>query len=93
MIGGERNDGRFEVIQACPQFPGEPFGGENADERCYAHLERFHGIDRYIASVRLHRIKQRAGVGPAENVVFGRTGDIDSEATGEHLGMLSDPAA
>lgn len=76
-----------------PAIRGNPFRGENADERCFAHLERFHGINRYTASVRLHRIKQRAGVGPAENVVFGRTGDVYLEATGEHLGMLSDPAA
>jgi hypothetical protein len=76
-----------------PVIPGNPFRGENADERCFAHLEHFHRIDRYTASLRLHRIKQRAGVGPAENVAFGRTGDVYLETTEEHLGMLSDSAA
>lgn len=72
---------------------GDPLRGANADERCFEHLDRFHGIDPHTASRRLHRIKERAGVGPAENVVFGRTGDVYLESTGEHLGMLSDPAA
>ena len=77
-----------------PPIPGiKHFRGKDADERCFAHLENHHGIDRYTASVRLHSIKQRAGVGPAEDVVFGYTGDVYREATGEHLGMLSDPAA
>jgi hypothetical protein len=69
------------------------FQGDDANERCFAHLERWHGIDRYTASDRLHCIKQRAGVGPAENVVFGHTGDVFLEANREHLGMLSDRAA
>lgn len=73
--------------------PIQLFQGEDADERCFAHLARWHGIDRYTASDRLHRIKQRGGVGPAENVVFGHTGDVFLEATGEYLGMLSEPAA
>jgi hypothetical protein len=77
-----------------PAIPGNKhFRGANADERCFAHLADFHGIDVYTASVRLHRIKQRAGVGAAENVVFGYTGDVYREATGEHIGMLSDRAS
>jgi hypothetical protein len=85
------------LIASHPRLPAIPgnkhFRGEDADERCFAHLERFHGIERYTASARLHRIKQRAGVGPAENVVFGHTGDVYREASGEHLGMLSDRSA
>ena len=80
-------------LPGLPTVPGNPFRGENADERCFAHLERFHRISRYTASIRLHHIKLLAGVGPAEAVVFGRTGDVYLEVTCEHLGMLSDPAA
>lgn len=76
-----------------PAIPGDPFRGADADERCFEHLACHHGIDRHTASERLHRIKERAGAGPADNVVFGRTGDVYIETTEEHIGMLSDAAA
>ena len=53
----------------------------------------YHGVTRVVASNRLHRIKASEGLGPADNVVFGRTGDVYDELTGEFIGSLTDPMA
>jgi hypothetical protein len=64
-----------------------------AFQLAYAHLEKYHGVTRGVARERLHRIKARGGLGPTDNVVFGRTGDVYDEATEERLGSLTDPMA
>jgi hypothetical protein len=75
-----------------PPIPGtKHFRGPDADERCFAHLARYHGIARHVASARLHRIKKDVGLGPADDVVFGATGDVYIAATCERIGMLSEP--
>jgi hypothetical protein len=73
------------------RIPGNPFAGPNAPAPAYKHLERFHGIDPTVASNRLHKIKAQAGLGAADEVVIGRTGDVYNAATGERLGSLTDP--
>jgi hypothetical protein len=71
-------------------IPGNPFTGSDAPANAYGHLERFHGVKPGDASYRLHRIKGAAGLGPNEDVVIGRTGDVYNSSTGEHLGSLTD---
>lgn len=75
------------------EIPGDPYRGADAPRRAYAHLERFHGIERLMATRRLHRMKQSSGLGATANVVIGRTGDVYDEVTGERLGSLTDPGA
>jgi|SRR6188472_949360 hypothetical protein len=81
------------LVRAVPQIPGNPYRGADAPTRAYVHLQLFHGIERLTATQRLHRIKQRSGLGATDNVVIGRTGDVYHEMSGEHLGSLTDPAA
>lgn len=71
-------------------IPGNPFRGPNAPQQAYKHLKKYHGIDPTVASNRLHKIKQRAGLGAADEVVIGRTGDVYNARTGERLGSLTD---
>jgi hypothetical protein len=73
-------------------IPGNPFRGPTASQQAFQHLRRFHGLDPAVASNRLHRIKQRAGLTAADEVVIGRTGDVYNAVTGEHLGSLTDRA-
>jgi hypothetical protein len=73
-------------------IPGNPFRGPTAPQQAFQHLQRFHGIDPAVASNRLHRIKQAAGLGAADDVVIGRTGDVYNAVTGEYLGSLTDRA-
>ena len=76
-----------------PTIPGNPYRGPSAPDRAFVHLSIHCRIAIGISSDRLHRIKFRAALGATDAVVIGRTGDVYSEATGEHLGTLTDPAA
>ncbi len=58
-------------------------------ERLAKHLDEFHGISRENASEELHRIKEQNGLGGANNVVFGRNGDVFERETGDNLGTLT----
>jgi hypothetical protein len=71
-------------------IPGNPFKGPTAPDRAFKHLQRFHGIEPATASHRLHKLKDQGGLGPADDVVIGRTGDVYNAATGERLGSLTD---
>ncbi len=71
-------------------IPGRPFRGQPAVEDAIAHLARYHGIDPWVASNRLHRLKEIAGLGAADNVVIGHTGDVYTEMTAERIGSLTD---
>lgn len=71
-------------------IPGRPFRGNNAPQQAYKHLERFHGIPPSVARNRLHKLKEQAGLGPADDVAIGRTGDVYDAQTGDHLGTLTD---
>ena len=55
----------------------------------YQHLKEYHGISEATASERLHRIKQQCGSGAADNLVFGRTGDLYDPVTLEWVGSLT----
>jgi RHS repeat-associated protein len=57
----------------------------------FQHLESYHGIPRHVSSDRLHRIKQSAGRGPADNVLFDYTGNVYDPSTLEWLGSLTSP--
>lgn len=74
-------------------IPGKNhFTGPNGPAEAYKHLQKYHGIDPNVASNRLHKIKQQAGLGAADDVVIGRTGDVYNGKTGEFLGQLTDPS-
>jgi len=72
-------------------IPGFPFRGRNAPADAFAHLKKHHGLDPHMASNRLHVLKQQGGLGAADDVVIGRTGDVYNAQTGERLGTLTDP--
>ena len=67
-----------------------PFRGPNAATQAFAHLAKYHGVRKEVASTRLHTLKARALLRPNDSVVIGRTGDVYDEA-GERLGSLTDP--
>jgi hypothetical protein len=71
------------------EVPGNPFTGANAQADAFKHYERYHGLSETAASDRLHQIKKSAGLGGADNVIFGRTGDVYNARTGEHIGNLT----
>jgi RHS repeat-associated protein len=73
-------------------IPGRPFKGPNAPQQAFQHLKDFHGVDIIDASHRLHVIKTKNGLGAADNVIFGKTGDVYHPVTGELLGSLTDKA-
>jgi hypothetical protein len=75
---------------ALNRIPGNPFTGANAPEKAFAHLQKYSGLDPNVASARLHRLKQSGGLGGADDVTIGRTGDVYNARTGEHLGTLTD---
>jgi hypothetical protein len=87
-------DVRHRAIRIVPPLiPGRPYEGPTAPDRAYEHLAAYHGVDKGTASDRLHSIKARAGLGPIDNVVIGRTGDVYEEFSGERVGSLTDPMA
>jgi RHS repeat-associated protein len=69
-----------------------PFAGRTSSNFDWiaSRLEQYHGIGRSLASDRLHAIKEAAGLGPADNVLFDRTGNVYDSVTGEWLGSLSE---
>lgn len=73
-----------------PGIPGRPFYGPRAFHWASKHLLKHHGIQVAVSSVRLHRLKEEAGLGPADDVVIGRTGDVYNAITGARLGTLTD---
>ncbi|MGH8991090.1 MAG: hypothetical protein ACRDZ7_06130, partial [Acidimicrobiia bacterium] len=72
-------------------IPGRPFTGRNAPQKAFDHLGEHHGLDPRVASNRLHVLKQQGGLGAADDVVIGKTGDVYNAQTGERLGTLTDP--
>jgi len=72
-------------------IPGKPFYGRDADKKAFAHLKEHHGVDAIIASDRLHGIKRSNGFSPADNMIFGKSGDVYHPITGEWLGTLTPP--
>ena len=79
------------VHNACPDIPGRPFTGKTAPENAYRHLEDVSGLDPHVASDRLHILKKKGNLGPADDGAIGRTGDVYNAETGELLGSLTDP--
>ncbi len=73
-------------------IPGHPFRGKDAPREAFRHLSRFHGIDEHVSSNRLHKIKEGADLGPADEVIIGRTGDVYNGLTGDRIGSLTDNA-
>ncbi len=71
-------------------IPGRPFRGKDAPQKAFRHLETYHGVDPRVASNRLHKMKEQANLGAADDVVMGRTGDVYNAKTGERIGSLTD---
>lgn len=69
---------------------GLPRGGVISED-AFAHLDPATGLDAHAASDWLHILKDGAGLGTADDVVVGRTGDVCDAVTGERLGSLTDP--
>jgi hypothetical protein len=71
-------------------IPGKPFRGNDAPQRAYQHLAKFHGIEPQVARNRLEKLKKQGGLAPPDDVIIGRTGDVYNAITGERLGSLTD---
>ena len=54
------------------------------------HLNRFHGIDRTLASGRLHTLKATMGLQGDDNVVFDMTGNVYAPVSSDYLGTLTE---
>ena len=69
-----------------------PFAGRTTSNFDWisSRLARYHGIDPVLASERLHEIKEAAGLGPADNVLFDRTGNVFDRVSGDLLGSLTE---
>jgi hypothetical protein len=48
---------------------------DNVDD-LYVHLEAYHGISRYLASERLHRIKKLCGYAANDNLLLHASGSL-----------------
>lgn len=76
--------------------PGElPYSARstNSFDEISKRLSGNHGIDRPLASERLHDIKQASGLGGADNVLFDLTGGVYDPVTRELLGSLTQGGA
>ncbi len=91
--GGGEAEGAEEggAEEGAAEIPGHPFTGPNAARDAFKHLEKYSGVDPIVASERLHQIKEAAGLGPADNAIIGRTGDVYNPYTGERIGSLTQP--
>lgn len=83
--------GYGEIDDVLRRIPGRRhFKGPSGPADAFEHLREFHGLDPAEARNRLHRIKEGARLGAADDVIIGRTGDVYDARTGEHLGFLTD---
>jgi hypothetical protein len=71
-------------------IPGRPFRDKDAPRKSFQHLRIEHGVDENVTSNRFHKIKEKALLGPADEVVIGRTGDAYNALRGERIGSLTD---
>lgn len=78
------NDGK----QTRHDLPARARTTTNVDT-VFARLERFNGIDRHLASERLHELKAAFGRGGADNVLFDLSGNVYDPQTKEWLGSLT----
>jgi RHS repeat-associated protein len=72
-------------------IPGNPYKGTGAPDAWWKEQGEERGITRGEVSDRLHDIKNRAGLGPTDDVAIGKTGDVYDERTGEWIGSLTQP--
>jgi hypothetical protein len=75
-------------------LPGKKyFRGKDGIDGAKKHLEQYHGISPELFSERLHDIKKKAGLGGADEVVIGPTGDCFCAKTNEFIGSLTEGGA
>ncbi len=77
--------------EAAADIPGNPYRGADAVDRWWEEQGRPRGISRGEVSDRIHDIKEGADLGPTDDVVIGRTGDVYDARTGERIGSLTQP--
>jgi hypothetical protein len=56
----------------------------------YRRLRVYHGIEEYLASDRLHHLKDKEGRGAADPLLFDLTGNVYDPVTREWLGSLTE---
>ncbi|GGJ53410.1 hypothetical protein GCM10008938_44290 [Deinococcus roseus] len=69
------------------------FRGEKSMQDLFKRLEKYNGIPPELASKRLHAIKQKSGLGGADNVTVDATGNVFDSKSGELLGSLTQGGA
>lgn len=74
------------------RLPGQARTTYDAAE-AFRRLEKFNGISPALASERLHGIKQAAGLGGADNVIFDLSGGVYHPETLEFLGTMTEGGA
>jgi len=62
-------------------------------EQVFRHLEKYHGIDRWLASDRLHDIKLKNGLPNDTDLIFAMIGNVYSPTTLELLGSMTEGGA
>jgi len=74
---------------SCPSSLPKRAWSTKDKKQGFAHLKNKHGINPHLASDRLHAIKKASGRGPADNVLFDRTGGVYDPVTRGWLGSLT----
>ena len=82
----------FDRIRQVNGLPKNARLSSNVDN-VFGRLLRNHGIDRNLASQRLHQLKKSNGFGGADNVVFDMTSNVFNPSTGELMGSLTQGGA
>ena len=68
-----------------------PNNAKTADiDEVYRRLRKYHGIERHVASARLHELKDREGRAPDDDLLFDLTGNVYDPDTREWLGSLTE---
>jgi hypothetical protein len=99
IAGGNVAGGAFTLAMSLPiggpEFRMLPEAARVTTKAstAFAHVARFNGIPRWLASDRLHAIKRAAGLGGADNVLFDFSGGIWHSETREWLGSLTEGGA
>lgn len=60
------------------------------EREVFRRLAKDHGIDRVIASDRLHGLKRQTGRGGADNLLFDLTGNVFDPVTLQWIGTLTE---
>ena len=96
------NRGAFDLSQSVGAAKARPdilpsnarsLTGKSGVEEIFRRLDKYHGIDKNLASDRLHAIKKALGYAPDDDLLFDLTGNVFDPRTREWIGSLTQGGA